>query len=74
MTKERLYVGDFVSIDAIGEIVRIDKKQDSSGDLGNEFTIKFNQGIAYMPENCLTPAPLPQDAEEQYPPVEQPDE
>jgi hypothetical protein len=70
MTKERLYVGDIVSIDTLGEIIRIDKKEDGS----KEFTIKFNQGIAYMPENCLTPAPQPKDAEEQYPPVEQPEE
>lgn len=69
MTKERLYIGDLVSIDAIGEIIRIEKTDNNSA----EFVVKFNNGIAYMPENCLTPAPIPQDVGEQYPAIEQTD-
>ena len=70
MTKERLYIGDFVSIDAIGEIIKIQKTDKNNA----EFVIKFNDGIAYMPENCLTPAPQPEDVGEQYPAIEQTDE
>ena len=71
MTRERLYVGDFVSIDTIGEIIKIEKVSPSGA---AEFTIKFNKGIAYMPENCLTPAPEPKDVGEQDPTIEQTNE